>query len=122
MSSRELLVFIEYVGDESKTKTAMRRGDWTAEQYFTVRIINELMSLRADNAALAGQSMRPTLILSPAQMAEKDDEEQLRIDLHDMMIAQMSGQFVPPKREVVFEVAEGAHEELREWKEVREVI
>jgi len=102
ISSREILVFVEQLPDTSRTKTAMREEDWSEQEYIHARIANELMLSRADYAASQGSKMSPNVILSPAQRQSRDEDRALQSELHHMMIAQMTGEFVPPARDIEF--------------------
>lgn len=57
MTSAELLDLIEFLPDDSATKTAERFGDWSDADYRTARLINELALMRYEQAG--GQ--KPTL-------------------------------------------------------------
>jgi hypothetical protein len=67
------------------------------------RIANEIMCYRADFASAHGGDMKPSLILSPKQIEAKRAERQQYLDLRQMMLAQMRGEFVPPTRATHFE-------------------
>ncbi|QIS06755.1 hypothetical protein F5X71_34590 [Nocardia brasiliensis] len=103
LSSQEVFAYIAHLPDESATKTGAREGDWTQERYLTTRLINEFLCYRADFASAHGGDMRPALILSPAQLAAKAAERQQYLDLREMMLAQMRGEYQPPTRTVTFE-------------------
>lgn len=103
MSSREFMVLVNQLPDKSAFGKARREGDWTEDQYIQADQNNELRRLRYQQASLVGAKMRkPDLLLSPRQRVEKDQDRQFSRDLHDMLVAQMSGKFVPPTRQVSF--------------------
>lgn len=85
-----------HLPDDSELKTAIREGDWTADQYVQARIANELMLSRADYASAHGSTMKPTLLLSPAQQADEDEERQAESEIKELFRAQLYGEFIPP--------------------------
>lgn len=91
MSSSELLDLIEFLPDESATKTAERYGDWTADRYQTARIINEIALMRYEHAG--GQ--KPNLELSPAQDYFKREKDDWRAQRHAEISAQLHGERLP---------------------------
>jgi hypothetical protein len=103
VSSQELYAFIVNLPEDSATKTAARDGDWHEDKYLAVRLINELLCYRADFISANGGEFKPNLILSPKQIEAKRAERQQYLDLRTLMLAQMRGEFVPPKRSVRFE-------------------
>lgn len=104
MSSRELWVLIRHLPDDSATKKAMREGDWTEEQYINARLVNEIAYFRADHAAIhASHKMRVEPLESPAQRAERAEQDRARADIRSFMLAQLHGEYTPPRREVTFE-------------------
>lgn len=106
MSSRELWVFITHLPDSLATKTAMREGDWTETQYIQARIANELAYFRADHAAVhAEHKMRVDPIESPAQRAERAEKDKAAAGVRSFLRAQLSGEYTPPARGVVFEAS-----------------
>lgn len=81
MSSRRLLLLISVLlADEDSMLAKERRdGDWSESQYIAARAANEIMLLRADQAALhAGKRMDITLLQSPAQREEDDKMREKR--------------------------------------------
>ncbi|MDF3280925.1 hypothetical protein [Gordonia sp. N1V] len=76
----------------------MRDGDWTHDQYVTARLANELMLLRGDHAAANGATMKPKLLESPAQLAEREEQRHLQESLHNFLHDQMTGKLVLPNR------------------------
>lgn len=90
MSSGELLDLLEFLPDESATKTAERFNDWTADQYRTARIINELAIMRYEHAG----GHKPTLELSPAEQFLKREKDEWRVKRHAEISAQLHGQRV----------------------------
>ncbi len=103
VTSQELYAYILHLPEDSATKAVFRDGDWHEDKYLSVRLINELMCYRADFVSSNGGDMKPNLILSPKQLAAKAAERQQYLDLRQMMLAQMRGEFVPPTRDVHFE-------------------
>ena len=88
MSSAELLDLLDYLPDESATRTAERSGDWTAETYRQARVVNELALMRYEHAG--GQ--KPQLELSPAQQFLKREKDEWRIGRHAEVSRQLHGE------------------------------
>ncbi|MBF6060507.1 hypothetical protein IU500_06915 [Nocardia terpenica] len=103
VSSQELYACIVHLPDDSATKTAARDGDWHEDRYLLVRLINELLCYRADFVSAHGGDMKPDLVLSPKQTERKRLERQQYLDVREMMLAQMRGEYQPPSRAVHFE-------------------
>lgn len=88
MTSAELLDLIEFLPDDSATKTAERFGDWSDADYRTARLINELALMRYEQAG--GQ--KPTLEMSPAQEYFKREKDDWRVQRHAEVSAQLHGE------------------------------
>ena len=88
MSSAELLDLLEFLPDESATKTAERAGDWSAGQYLAARVVNELALMRYEHAG----GVKPTLELSPAASWVKRQDESHRLSRHLEVSAQLHGE------------------------------
>lgn len=88
MSSGELLDLLEFLPDESATKTAERFGDWTEDQYRMARLINEVSLMRYEQAG--GQ--KPTLLTSPGQDFMKREKDEWRLRRHAEISAQLHGE------------------------------
>jgi len=72
---------------ESLFKTwAVRRGDWTEDQYVAARQVNEIALSRAD-----GKGYMPQLVRSPMQMAEDEAVDNYRAKRHDDTLRQLRG-------------------------------
>lgn len=90
MSSSELLDLIEFLPDDSATKTAERFGDWSPDEYRTARLINEIALMRYEQAG--GQ--KPTLEVSPAQEFMKREKDDWRVQRHAEVSAELHGERV----------------------------
>lgn len=90
MSSSELLDLLEFLPDESATKSAERLGDWSEDQYRQARLINELALMRYEHAG----GSKPTLDMSPAQRWLKRDDEDYRLRRHAEVSAQLHGEVI----------------------------
>jgi hypothetical protein len=88
MSSSELLDLLEFLPEESATKTAERSGDWSSHEYRTARIVNELALMRYEHAG--GQ--KPTLDLSPGEQFVKQEKDDWRARRHAEVSAQLRGE------------------------------
>ena len=86
MSSAELLDLLEFLPDESATKTAERAGDWTEEQYRQARIINEVASMRYERSG----GHKPQLEMSPGQKFLKREKDDWRAERHAEVSAQLT--------------------------------
>lgn len=87
MSSGELLDLIEFLPDDSATKTAERFGDWSQAEYRIARLINEIALMRYEQSG--GQ--KPTLEMSPAQEHFKHEKDEWRVQRHADNSAQLHG-------------------------------
>ncbi len=85
MSSSELLDLLEFLPDDSATKTAERFGDWSVDQYRFARMVNELALMRYERAG--GQ--KPVLDLSPAEQFVKSEKDEWRVRRHAEVSAQL---------------------------------
>lgn len=90
MSSSELLDFLEFLPEESATKSAERMGDWSQDQYRQARIVNELALGRYEHAG----GTKPALDLSPAEKWIKQQDEDHRLKRHQEVSAQLHGEVV----------------------------
>lgn len=88
MSSAELLDLLEFLPDDSATKTAERAGDWTPEQYRQARIINEIASMRYEQSG----GHKPQFELSPGQQFLKREKDDWRAKRHAEISAQLHGE------------------------------
>lgn len=85
MSSGELLDLLEFLPEDSATKTAERMGDWTSDQYRFARLINEVAIMRYEQAG----GHKPTLELSPVQDYLKAEKDEWRVKRHAEISAQL---------------------------------
>lgn len=88
MSSSELLDLLEFLPEESATKTAERSGDWSTHEYRAARIVNELALMRYEHAG--GQ--KPNLDLSPGEQFVKQEKDEWRTRRHAEVSAQLHGE------------------------------
>lgn len=88
MSSAELLDLLEFLPEDSATKTAERAGDWTPDQYQQARIINELASMRYEQSG----GHKPQLELSPGQQFVKREKDDWRAKRHAEVSKQLHGE------------------------------
>lgn len=88
MSSAELLDLLEFLPEESATKTAERSGDWTSDQYRMSRIVNEVALMRYERSG--GQ--RPQLEMSPGQQYVKREKDAWRVERHAEVSKQLQGE------------------------------
>lgn len=87
MSSRELLIILDGLPDESSFKTwCYRGGDWTDDQKIKARTANELALARAD-----GHGYMPDLVKSPAEIATEMAHLDWQKRRHDEVLAQLQG-------------------------------
>ena len=78
MSSAELLDLLEFLPEDSATKTAERMGDWSEGTYRAARVVNELALMRYEHAG--GQ--KPEMDLSPGQKFVKREKDEWRLERH----------------------------------------
>lgn len=87
MSSGELMDLLEFLPEDSATKTAERMGDWTVSEYKLARIINELALMRYESA----RGQKPVLDMSPGQEFVKREKDRWRVERHAAVSAQLHG-------------------------------
>lgn len=85
MSSSELLDLLEFLPEDSATKSAERFGDWTSDQYRMARLINEIAILRYERSG----GHKPTLEMSPGQEYMKYEKDEWRVKRHAEVSAQL---------------------------------
>jgi hypothetical protein len=83
----EVFMSAGFLPAKSALNTALRGGDWSAEEYREARVINELASSRAD-----GRGYTPDLVMSPAEIAAEKAHQQWQKDRHDDVLAQLRGE------------------------------
>lgn len=87
MSSRELLVLLRHLPDDSAYKTEERGGEWSAKVRMLQTGVNELSKLRASYHGMHGSQYEPVLWISPGELraqAEEDEVgQELQADLAD---------------------------------------
>ncbi|ABD57997.1 tail assembly chaperone [Mycobacterium phage Porky] len=76
--------------DKSVTKTAMREGDWSPDEYAQAATVNELRLLRADQAAISGRSFDVNLMKSPAQLKAEMEESQVKSRIQERISKQLN--------------------------------
>lgn len=87
LPSRHVLNLIDGLPDESLFKTWARRGgDWSQQQYYQARLINEVALSRAD-----GKGYMPDLLRSPAQIAEEILTAEYRSRRHSETLQELKG-------------------------------
>lgn len=77
---------IEPLPERSAYKTALRRGDWTDEQYIQARIGEELAYSRADNSDYMPDT---DIFRSPIQLHMKNAMEMYRLQAHQRNLSQL---------------------------------
>lgn len=88
MSSRELLELIEPLPARSAFKTALRKGDWSDEEYRQARLVNELALSRVEHTGAAV----PELEKSPLQQHVDLAVGEFRVQKHRDTLAQLRGE------------------------------
>lgn len=87
MDSRRFLALVDGLPAESNfSRWAIRRGDWTEDQYITARGVNETALARAD-----GKGYNPQLVKSPLQLDADAAEDAYRRRRHDETMRQLKG-------------------------------
>lgn len=86
MSSSELLDLLEFLPEDSATKTAERMGDWTPDQYRLARVVNELALMRYEHAG----GHKPKLELSPGEQYLQREKDKWRADRHAEGLRQLN--------------------------------
>lgn len=75
MSSYELMVFLEFMPDDSAFKLALRGGEYSEDQITWRHIANEIARLRATiHIVNGGQRYEPPVLMSQAERAEKAED------------------------------------------------
>lgn len=91
MSSRRLLLLIDTLHDKSEFRRALRKGDWSDEEYINAGVLNELKLMRVDQASINGQDMPYQLLESPAQIAESARVAEERRAVRSDILRQLHG-------------------------------
>lgn len=92
MSSRELLVYLRHLPDESAYKTeAERDGEWPARTRMLQTGVNELSKLRASYHGMHGSQYEPPLWISPGELRAQADEAEVGQELQAELSNQMFG-------------------------------
>lgn len=87
MTSRELVDdILPFLPDRSAYKTAMRRGDWTDDQYRQARIGQEIAYSRADNSDYMPDT---DIFLSPLQLHMKHAVDRYQLQAHQRNLDQL---------------------------------
>jgi len=89
MSSRRLLVLVSALPDDSAFAQAVRDGDWSVEEYLRAATVNELRSLRVDQAALQGQKLEMTFVESPRQIEDREDDSEEKQQIRAQILRQL---------------------------------
>jgi hypothetical protein len=89
MSSRRLLVLVSALPDDSAFAQAVRQGDWSTEEYLRAATVNELRSLRVDQASLQGQKMDMTFVESPRQVEDREDDADEKRQIRSEILRQL---------------------------------
>jgi len=89
LSSRRLLTILKFLPPTSNFQNAYR-DDWTDDRYLAVALVNELRSLRVDQAALSGHEMEMVPIKSPRQQESEQAEIEEKHRIRAGIIAQLT--------------------------------
>ena len=89
MSSRRLLVLVSSLPEDSTFARAVRQGDWSTEQYLRAATVNELRSLRVDQASLQGQKMDMAYVESPRQIEDREDDADEKQQIRSQILRQL---------------------------------
>jgi len=90
MTSRELMVFVEQLPEESATKRAISGDEWVTLHHLVANVFDAVTFMRAETTNYRGGSSTPEPIKRPGQ-AERDAERTAAAHkAHDEIMATMS--------------------------------
>ena len=92
MSSRELLVLLRHLPEDSAYKTESERdGEWSSRTRMIQTGVNELSKLRASYHGMHGANYEPVLWISPGELRAQADEEEVGQELQQELSDQFFG-------------------------------
>lgn len=91
MSSRRLLVLVSALPDDSAFAKAVRGGDWSLAEYLRAATVNELRSLRVDQAAVHQQRLEMSYVESPRQIEDREDDAEEKAAIRKQILTQLTG-------------------------------
>lgn len=92
MTSRELMVLVDQLPEESATKRAITGDDWPTLHHLVANVLDAVTFSRADYANAHGNNVTPERIKRPRELAEADAKQATARSKHDDVIAQMRGE------------------------------
>lgn len=95
MTSRELMVLVEQLPEESATKRAITGDDWTTLHHLVANIQDIANFTRADTTNYRGGSANPEPIKRPGQAKQAAEKQAAAHRNHDQIMATMGGKTAP---------------------------
>ncbi len=95
MTSRELMVLVDQLPEESATKRAITGDEWTTLHHLIANIQDTTNFARADTITYRGGTANPERIKRPRDLAEAAAKQATARSKHDDVIAQMRGEHLP---------------------------
>jgi hypothetical protein len=93
MSDRQLENLVRGLPENSAFRRALRDDDWSPDRYLLAAVLNEIRALRGDLLMMfAQETFDYEPILSPRQVADRDDARQDARGAHDELMATLRGQ------------------------------
>jgi hypothetical protein len=89
LSSRRLCAVIKALPDDSAFRKATRDGDWSDYEYLVAATVNELRTMRADNAAMNGQKLDVAYVHSPRQAEEDALDKKQKAQIRESILKQL---------------------------------
>lgn len=89
MSSRRLLNLVAALPDDSAFAKAFRDGDWSLEQYLRAATVNELRSLRVEQAAFNQRELDMQWVESPRQIEEAEEDSEKKREIREQILKQL---------------------------------
>lgn len=89
MSSRRLLNLVYALPDDSAFARSMRDGDWSLEQYLRAATVNELRSMRVEQAAFHQRDLDMEWVESPRQIENSEEESEQKRAIRESILQQL---------------------------------
>lgn len=90
MSSRRLLNLVAALPDDSAFGRAVRDGDWSLEQYLRAATVNELRSMRVEQAAFHQRELDMQWVESPRQIEDSEEESENKRAIRESILKQLN--------------------------------
>lgn len=89
MSSRRLLNLVSALPEDSTFAREVRDGDWSLEQYLQAATVNELRSMRVEQAAFHQRELDMEWVESPRQIEQSQEESEQKALIRESILRQL---------------------------------